>query len=677
MDMYKLQEMKYHLDTASLEDITPYLEGYNQGEFNNPLLAAALNERYHELTGEDHPVFLREQKTVLDSLLKETLDQGISTENSVYQKLMNNLTGEGQGIDIINGKENDFLRKMDNIRYRMDKANIEDIQSILDHFDQKSVLLDGVETHFQPNILEGACLNAKYRELTGHDHPTFARVQEQMLRDEIAKDPIIEGGAPSVYQRLLNNLTGEGPGVSIFNGPNHVNKYRELMYDLRKATLEDVTSYLDHYDQSSILVDGVETHFRPNVLEGACLNARYHELTGQDHPVFARIQEQRLRDIIENEQNITFGDQPSIYERLLTGDVEFGTRDHPMIRSTEIMRALGGASLEDVSTLLDHFNGKSILVDGVEQIPSNDPLMAAELNNRYRFLTGQDHPRYLEQMPKLVDELLSDKDRLHELGALSNKEIEGLEALKDGKPFSGPSYAERVEARFPSKDVPVEEPTPIRVNTTRAELMAMKENISQMKNNPYLEYRAQLAKAYLEKKDPEEMLNSVFSVRDGEKPMCDHVLESVRDDERKILQSQSFEYNDQFKKQLLEPAIVDFAKSNPVMDSAVQPHPGANPQQPTANYQAVSETNNVLSVNNIEPQYAATMNQAVQQIEPTVYQQQQMAIAQQQALSQEMGGQALTLSNGGMGGFAKALILVGIVSTICALIACIALLLIG
>ena len=104
------------------------------------------------------------------------------------------------------------------------------------------------------------------------------------------------------------------------------------------------------------------------------------------------------------------------------------------------------------------------------------------------------------------------------------------------------------------------------------------------------------------------------------------------------------------------------------MDSAVQPHPGANPQQPTANYQAVSETNNVLSVNNIEPQYAATMNQAVQQIEPTVYQQQQMAIAQQQALSQEMGGQAFTLSNGGMGGFANAVIIVGIAGVICGIL---------
>ncbi len=68
-------------------------------------------------------------------------------------------------------------------------------------------------------------------------------------------------------------------------------KFQEIKHDMSKASLEDVKDILDHYDQDSVLIDGIQYHFRPNALQGASLNARYKELTGQDHPTFVKAQQ--------------------------------------------------------------------------------------------------------------------------------------------------------------------------------------------------------------------------------------------------------------------------------------------------------------------------------------------------------------------------------------------------
>ena len=131
---------------------------------------------------------------------------------------------------------------------------------------------------------------------------------------------------------------------------------------------------------------------------------------------------------------------------------------------------------------------------------------------------------------------------------------------------------------------------------------------------------------------------------------------------------------------MLEPAIVDFAERNPISSSdtrqnttsnnasvSTQPSGQNSTNKPTSDFRAISETNNVLSVNNVQPEYANTVASAVQQVEPTVFQQQ---------MNQQMtqAGPQLTLTTGGgmMGGFVNVLLIslvIGIICGICIVLA--------
>lgn len=206
-------------------------------------------------------------------------------------------------------------------------------------------------------------------------------------------------------------------------------------------------------------------------------------------------------------------------------------------------------------------------------------------------------------------------------------------------------------------------------HATKEELMAMREQAEQQE---YRNYRDKLNEAYLAEKDSDTFLHSSFTMRDGENPKCDHYLEQIKGQERTVLSQKSFDYNENFRQNMLEPAIVDFAERNPISSSdtrqsTVSNNPNASSQTQgqnsstaqntsTADYRAISETNNVLSVNNIQPEYANTVASAVQQVEPTVFQQQ---MNQQMAQQMTQAGPQMTLTMGGgmMGGFINILLL--------------------
>lgn len=202
-------------------------------------------------------------------------------------------------------------------------------------------------------------------------------------------------------------------------------------------------------------------------------------------------------------------------------------------------------------------------------------------------------------------------------------------------------------------------------NASKEELMAMREQIEQQE---YRSYRDKLNAVYLTEKDPDTFLHSSFTVRDGEKPQCDHTLEIISKSERVLLQSHTFDYNELFRQQLLEPAIVDFVQCSPVMNSEIKLHNDDNGiQQQSADYQAISENNSVLSVNNVPPKYANTISSAVRQIEPVTYQ-------QQMAMQHQMEESQLTLSRGG---FVNAFFLIGIIGFLCGLTIWIAMTILG
>ena len=329
----------------------------------------------------------------------------------------------------------DFYKKFQEIKYDMSKASLEDVKNILDHYNQGIIEVNGVNYHYNINPLDAACLNARYKQLTGQDHPTFISEQGKVL-DEIIKsgEGISVDGKPTIYQRLKNNLTGEGLGISIL--PNkkdsYIDKFDAIKFDMSKASLDDIKDILDHYDQDSVLIDGMQYHFRPNALQGASLNARYKELTGQDHPTFVKAQEQILEQQIKDGQGINVNGNPTVYEQLKSNNMETGNHNHILNRTNEIILNPQEASLEDISSLLNYFNGKPVLIDGVAHHPFNDPMSASKLNARYKELTGQNHPVFTEQAPKVIDDLMKDKDMLIQAGAYGTDYFDKLEQIKQG-----------------------------------------------------------------------------------------------------------------------------------------------------------------------------------------------------------------------------------------------------
>lgn len=327
----------------------------------------------------------------------------------------------------------DFYKKFQEIKYDMSKASLEDVENILDHYNQGAIEVNGVSYHYNINPLDAACLNARYKQLTGQDHPTFVSEQVKVL-DEIIKsgEGISVNGKPTIYQRLKNNLTGEGLGISIL--PNkkdsYIDKFDAIKFDMSQASLDDIKDILDHYDQDSVLIDGIQYHFRPNALQGASLNARYKELTGQDHPTFVKAQKQILEEQIKNSQGISVNGNPTVYEQLKSNNMETGNHNHILNRANEIILNPQEASLEDISSLLNHFNGKPVLIDGVAHHPFNDPMSASKLNARYKELTGQNHPVFTEQAPKVIDDLMKDKDMLIQAGAYGTDYFDKLEQIK-------------------------------------------------------------------------------------------------------------------------------------------------------------------------------------------------------------------------------------------------------
>ena len=335
----------------------------------------------------------------------------------------------------INEQSVDFYKKFQEIRYDMSKASLEDVKNILDHYNQGATMVNGVNYHYNIDPLDAACLNERYKQLTGKDHPTFINEQAKVL------DGIIESsqglsvdGKPTVYQRLKNNLTGEGLGISILPSKkeSYIDKFDELKFDMSKASLEDVKNILDHYDQDSVLIDGVQYHFRPTALQGASLNARYKELTGQDHPTFIKVQRQILDEKIKEGQGISVNGKPTVYEQLRNNNMAVENHNHILNKTSEILLNPQEASLDDISSLLNYYNGQSVLIDGVAHHPFNDPISAAKLNARYKELTGQDHPVFIEQVPKVIDELMKDKDMLVNSGAYDTSYFDKLEQIKSG-----------------------------------------------------------------------------------------------------------------------------------------------------------------------------------------------------------------------------------------------------
>ena len=104
-----------------------------------------------------------------------------------------------------------------------------------------------------------------------------------------------------------------------------------------------------------------------------------------------------------------------------------------------------------------------------------------------------------------------------------------------------------------------------------------------------------------------------------------------------IIYQQDFEFDEGFKKGLLEQSIIDYGKTNSITNAKVNDYDNGLSQ-----YSAFSETSNILTINNVSREYANYIEQEVKKINPTVFQQQ---MEQYQGQYQGTGGYQRTLNN--------------------------------
>lgn len=163
---------------------------------------------------------------------------------------------------------------------------------------------------------------------------------------------------------------------------------------------------------------------------------------------------------------------------------------------------------------------------------------------------------------------------------------------------------------------------------------AAKEN-DNARINQYNTYRAQVLPLLLSS-DPDVCIHSDFTIGGENGEICRHTLEKVSNETRQIISQRDFECDETFKTGLLEPSLLDYAKTNPIVDGKVNDSDNGLSQ-----YMAFSETNNVLTVNNVSREYASYIDQEIKKVDPLLFQQQ---MEQYQQQTQGTGGYQRTLS---------------------------------
>lgn len=223
-----------------------------------------------------------------------------------------------------------------------------------------------------------------------------------------------------------------------------LSRLSQITQNLEQATLEDITQLLDCFNGSPILIDGVSTMPFNDPVTAARLNARYSELTGEEHQNFLEQQPKVLENLLSREnfwlQNDVYTPmQMDLFRRLKENidksghgvEIVCGGDNHVLNRFTSITRNIRQAELEDVTQLLNYFNGPSVLIDGIPTMPFNDPVTAAMLNGRYSEFTEENHPNYMVQQPKVLDELLKQEAVLIGAGAYSESDFNTFKNMRN------------------------------------------------------------------------------------------------------------------------------------------------------------------------------------------------------------------------------------------------------
>ena len=429
--MKPLYEVIKNLKNESLEEVEALLDSFNgiDGDsvgFNDPIYAARLNQRYKDLTGHDHERYLTEEPKVIGGLLKDEkylLSQGIYLPVYFYnlRRIQDGLEGR-DGLQIVEGDHP--ITHLTSVMSELSTSSLEDVTSLLDIFNGDPLLINGVQYHTYNDPIYAARLNQRYKDLTGSDHERY-----------LAEEPIVIGNllkeenfylAENVYtpfyfdsiRRIKEGLEGKGPGLPIIEGDHPLRHLDSTIRNLSSAKLEDVSALLDSFNSDSLLINGDKYFSFNDPIYAARLNARYKELTGNDHERYLSEQPKVVNDLLANEKMLSSAYTPFFFNNVrrikegLEGKgpgLEISESDHPINRFRYVLENLETVSAEEIGEQLDYFNGKPVLVQGSSMYPFNEPMMAARLNARFKALTGHDHERYLAEEPKMIAEYLKNE----------------------------------------------------------------------------------------------------------------------------------------------------------------------------------------------------------------------------------------------------------------------------
>ncbi len=175
---------------------------------------------------------------------------------------------------------------------------------------------------------------------------------------------------------------------------------------------------------------------------------------------------------------------------------------------------------------------------------------------------------------------------------------------------------------------------------SKEQLLELREQVNgreQDVNDPaFIDYRQKI-NSILDSSSSDAYIRSTFSAYQTpeQQERCRHTLEMVMEgQEKKVLLEQDFEYTEHFKNGLLEPSIVDFSRRNPITSTHLAPTPNQTPEQiaqgTKSDVQLYGETNQMLSVNNIDTSLATQITKQASQVSPDIFMQQQAQLQQMQ-----------------------------------------------
>ncbi len=218
-------------------------------------------------------------------------------------------------------------------------------------------------------------------------------------------------------------------------------RMQNILNNLENANLNDVNELLNYYNGHAVMINGTSYYPFNDPIIAARFNSRYHDLTGQDHPRFVE-QAPIVIDSLMQDKELSLqagAYTPAYFDELeqIKNNIthknkgpEITENHHPIQDFYDVLNRLDNASATEVNQQLNYYNGDAVMINGTPYYPFNDPIIAARFNSRYHELTGQDHPRFVEQVPIVIDSLMQDKELSLQAGAYTPAYFDALEQIK-------------------------------------------------------------------------------------------------------------------------------------------------------------------------------------------------------------------------------------------------------